>query len=124
MRTRTVALAVALAFICMSASNLIGSSEEEVPEKKSPPPTVERLFRRMEILEARVALLDTRLKVLDMRSQLQALPVVESHGAYTQDGSLPKGWTRKEFNAHYYYVVPLSSADQRGPSTPSTPPAR
>jgi hypothetical protein len=121
MRTRTIVLVVALAFVCLFAGNLIGSSEEEVPEKKSPPPTVERLLRRIEILEARVALLDTRLKVLDMRSQLQALPVVESHGAYTQDGSLPKGWTRKEFNGHYYYVVPLSSADR---GRPPTPPAR
>lgn len=106
--------AIAIAAISKAAP---GAAEEPIS-----PQTVKQLNERIQALEKRVDQLEQQKAAaggpIDPLPQIQLAPSPLGQlpqspsplpGAPQADQSLPEGWTTKEFNGRYYYLVPLTT---------------
>lgn len=88
---RTRIVTIGMIAVCA----LIGTSIYGDKASDGRDPTVSELLKRIEFLEARMALLEARAV----------------QPALTQPFPEPKGWSKKQFNGSYYYIVPLNQAN-------------
>ena len=116
MKIRYFAIAATVCVVCLATGTLIGSSEEQTPEKENAPP-VDPFLDRIEELETRVAQLERRQAVVAIRYQQLTSPATALQGPNTQGKPVPKDWTPYNFNGQTYYIVPLNYPDRGTPPT-------